>query len=386
MRTAFQSSRQRFNPKALAARSIWSVSSGLSLLAFIAFLPIKAHAWADRGHEIVGQIAEENLKPETRNWVRGVLGLEPLGVAAIFPDHVKDDQRFAHYESDPAKRESDIHDFGEFHYCEIPVGETYANRKRKIVKDCFGAIEGAIEILKSRGQSQKQRIEKQIALRYLTHVMGDIGNPLHVGNGADRGGNLCRVRWDIGGQAKEANLHAVWDDLLIQHLGQMYADSATNRKPALYMGDYLKVIREKYKDDFTPAGKKKYGAGSTAAWLEESAALRETGIYPDSADEMKDIAKGQEPFHRSYCETESAPGITVKSEKPLKPATLDRAYADKFAVVAELQLVKAGLRLAAVLDSIAAAAKKTKAPTLTDTEQDAILESVQTKFKNKTAN
>ena len=152
------------------------------------------------------------------------------------------------------------------------------------------------------------------------------------------------------------------------------------------MGDYLKVIREKYKDDFTPAGKKKYGAGSTAAWLEESAALRETGIYPDSADEMKDIAKGQEPFHRSYCETESAPGITVKSEKPLKPATLDRAYADKFAVVAELQLVKSGLRLAAVLDSIAAAAKKTKAPTLTDTEQDAILESVQTKFKNKTAN
>ncbi|RYZ77032.1 MAG: hypothetical protein EOP05_03200, partial [Proteobacteria bacterium] len=80
-----------------------------------------ASAWGDRGHEIVGQIAEESVKPTTRDWVRGILGLEPLAVASTFPDHVRSDARFSN-------------DFAEYHYCEIPTGSNYDSKTKKYEK------------------------------------------------------------------------------------------------------------------------------------------------------------------------------------------------------------------------------------------------------------
>ncbi|XP_058079565.1 endonuclease 4-like [Magnolia sinica] len=50
------------------------------------------------------------------------------------------------------------------------------------------------------------------SLMFLSHIVGDIHQPLHVGFRADFGGNTIRVH----GYQKMTNLHKVWDDNIIQ--------------------------------------------------------------------------------------------------------------------------------------------------------------------------
>jgi len=52
--------------------------------------------------------------------------------------------------------------------------------------------------------------ERDFALRYLVHFMGDLHMPLHL-VGRDKGGNKAAVRFDD----RITNLHSVWDSLLI---------------------------------------------------------------------------------------------------------------------------------------------------------------------------
>jgi len=49
-------------------------------------------------------------------------------------------------------------------------------------------------------------------LVFLTHLIGDIHQPLHVGYGDDEGGNKVKVTFF----GKSGNLHQVWDEFMIQ--------------------------------------------------------------------------------------------------------------------------------------------------------------------------
>lgn len=53
---------------------------------------------------------------------------------------------------------------------------------------------------------------KQFNLKILIHLIGDLHQPLHVGYGSDRGGNDFKVQF-LG---KESNLHKLWDEDMIQ--------------------------------------------------------------------------------------------------------------------------------------------------------------------------
>ena len=55
------------------------------------------------------------------------------------------------------------------------------------------------------------KVERQQALKWLVHLVGDIHQPLHVGRGDDRGGNEVVVLWF----GEPSNLHSVWDSGLI---------------------------------------------------------------------------------------------------------------------------------------------------------------------------
>jgi hypothetical protein len=52
---------------------------------------------------------------------------------------------------------------------------------------------------------------KQFNLKVLVHLIGDLHQPLHVGYGSDRGGNDTKVNF-LG---KETNLHKLWDEDMI---------------------------------------------------------------------------------------------------------------------------------------------------------------------------
>ncbi len=63
------------------------------------------------------------------------------------------------------------------------------------------------------GPSPAKRKE---ALMYLIHFVGDVHQPLHLGNARDRGGNKIRVNF----KGQPTNLHALWDGKLIHLAGK----------------------------------------------------------------------------------------------------------------------------------------------------------------------
>jgi hypothetical protein len=65
------------------------------------------------------------------------------------------------------------------------------------------AIERQLKVLGGKGPDE----ERLKALRYVTHFIADLHQPLHGGYGDDRGGNLYQVQ----AYGRGTNLHAVWD-------------------------------------------------------------------------------------------------------------------------------------------------------------------------------
>ena len=64
--------------------------------------------------------------------------------------------------------------------------------------------------------------EKQIAIKFLVHIIGDLHQPFHVGNGKDRGGNNIRLKWF----GESTRLHTVWDTHLINQQNLSYTEFA----------------------------------------------------------------------------------------------------------------------------------------------------------------
>ncbi|GAC1622114.1 MAG: S1/P1 nuclease [Nevskia sp.] len=99
---------------------------------------------------------------------------------------------------------------GPLHYINLPQGDCRYRPQR----DCpgglcaVGGIEQAIAVLKFGGATREQR---KVALKNLVHFVGDLHQPLHAGLAEDRGGNGYAIESE---QAKD-NLHRVWDSGLI---------------------------------------------------------------------------------------------------------------------------------------------------------------------------
>ena len=88
----------------------------------------------------------------------------------------------------------------------MPDGEDYEKGKHK-----GQAVEKVFDFTKTLKDKKSTKEDKVIALKFLVHLIGDLHQPLHVGNGTDRGGNDVKVKWF--GEA--TNLHNIWDTRLI---------------------------------------------------------------------------------------------------------------------------------------------------------------------------
>lgn len=335
----------------------------------------KLFAWSELGHSIVGAIAEETINEKTKDFIRGTLGIEPLAVAAAWPDKVRDDGRFSN-------RNNEMYDFSNYHFCEIPVGYNYDSKPQKVPKDCYGVTTNAIAMLKDTSGAFNREM-KIIALRYLAHVIGDIHQPLHVGNGQDRGGNTCNVFWKVQ-QDKAQNLHSIWDDQMVGALGKSY-EKIGNMKGVTYYPQYLEKMKISHPEKFTADAKVQASKTSVKDWLLETQTIRENGVYPkiegsdghpycismDVQDTTKTTGKG------------TANATELPKDKI--PILTDDSYITKMLPVVETQLINAGLRLAATLDDIAesVASSNNPSPTITKDEEDKIIKTVQEQFKNK---
>ena len=179
----------------------------LLLLLIVLILPQQATAWGREGHIIVAEIASTYLSEETNTKVQRLLNLEPdpkdrtLAYASLWPDLIKSSKHPEHKKYRFARR---------LHYVNLPKGkDCYVKARDCPDGNCVvEAIKKYTAILKDSEDHQA----RLVALKFLVHFVGDIHQPLHVGYAHDRGGNDVSVEFFN----QKTNLHRVWDTMILR--------------------------------------------------------------------------------------------------------------------------------------------------------------------------
>jgi len=166
----------------------------VACLALAALFASPALAWGPTGHRAVGRIAERHLASETAREVVALLGPERLTYVGTWADDIRSDPAWTKAES--------------WHWVTIPPGKSYAESPKNPTGDI---IESIARFERTLADRSAPRLERQQALKWLVHLVGDLHQPMHVGRGDDRGGNEQLVLWF----GEPSNLHSVWDSGLI---------------------------------------------------------------------------------------------------------------------------------------------------------------------------
>lgn len=221
-----------------------------------------AFAWGKIGHRVTGEIAQAYLTNEAAAAIETLIGVEDLAEASTWPDFMRSAS------SEFWRREA-----GPWHYVTIPVGKRYAEVGAPPQGDAITALAQFRETLRDPEASDE---DKRIALCFAVHVIGDLHQPLHAGNGTDRGGNTFGVTFF----GKPMNLHSIWDSGLVDHEQLSYTELATWLKRRL-----------------TPDDIERWWVTDPEVWVTESTAIRDT-IYPES-DGNRDLRWNYVFAHRA---------------------------------------------------------------------------------------
>lgn len=94
-----------------------------------------------------------------------------------------------------------------WHYKNIDADKNFENAPKIKEGNIVDALYEQIGVLQDSTISKE---DKALALKMVVHFLGDIHQPLHMGHASDRGGNHWNVRYFKSG----TNLHSVWDSRL----------------------------------------------------------------------------------------------------------------------------------------------------------------------------
>ncbi|MFT4204538.1 MAG: S1/P1 nuclease [Chitinophagaceae bacterium] len=182
----------------------------LVLLAFFAFQ--YCFAYGVTGHRVVAEIAQRHLSRHAKKELRKLIGDQQLAFWANWPDFIK---------SDTTGKWKAAY---KWHYVDLPGGlskdQFVSDLKALRGENLYTQIPAMEAQLKDKSLPLEQR---QIALRFLIHFLGDLHQPLHVGRDEDQGGNKIKVTWF----GRATNLHAVWDEALVDFQQYSYTEYAT---------------------------------------------------------------------------------------------------------------------------------------------------------------
>jgi hypothetical protein len=101
------------------------------------------------------------------------------------------------------------------------LDQTYEEADKNPKGDLVTGINTCIEILEDKSSSEE---DKAFHLKLLIHFVGDLHQPMHIGQKEDKGGNTVQVEWFGRG----TNLHSVWDSKMIDDWEMSYVELANN--------------------------------------------------------------------------------------------------------------------------------------------------------------
>ena len=258
-------------------------------------------SWGPNGHRIVGEIAERELNPTVKSAIRLLLNNDSLARISTWPDEIK---------SDP---DNYRHTFS-WHYMTWPT--TQEEYEYDGEGELINSIDEQLKILNRRNGNIT---EKVTALKFLVHLIGDLHQPLHVGNGYDMGGNSCQVIF----HGERVNLHSLWDEKLID-------------KMDLSFTEYVEMLMDK-----KLVYNERQLTKDVLSWAKESKILREE-IYPAEVDKPKRPDRNN--MIKDYCRRDID---LADAEIP----NLGYKYSYDFNQKMEERLLLAGLRLGRLLNT-----------------------------------
>jgi hypothetical protein len=283
----------------------------VSLLT-LAALPQQAAAWGDDGHKAVALVAQDYLTPSVRKQVDAMLAADTdpltkhdIANEATWADKYRDsNNRRDHYEA--TKR---------WHFVDLEISDpdmTVACFGRKplppgtpaSVGDKMACVVDKVAQFAAELEAPGTDAEERLfALKFLLHFVGDMLQPLHASDNNDAGGNSIKVMVDGFPHKAKDELHGFWDTQFVE---------AIARPPA--------ALAKKLLAQITPDQVAQWKEGTFDDWAMEAFDLGFTDVYGD-------------------------PPLSKDTVQHLDSAYVDRAEKD-----IALQLSKAGVRLAAVLN------------------------------------
>jgi hypothetical protein len=234
-------------------------------------------SWGFKGHRSIATIAQQHLTSNTAHVVSAYLEGKAMAEVSTWADENRNPKT------------------APWHYLNLPLGlnhDAFVKAVSQSDKNVYTAILKTEASLKDKNLTFE---EKNEALKYLIHLIGDAHQPMHVSRKEDKGGNTIQLRFDNKG----TNLHSLWDSRLIDHEGLSEAD-----------------IVKTY-DVATTAQIKQWQSDSPMQWLWESYQI---------SSELYQIAK---------------PGQTI-----------DQAYYEKYILLTRKRINQAGIRLAGELNKL----------------------------------
>ena len=180
------------------------------LIAFTFIFSAPAFAkWGPTGHRIVAEIADSYLSKKAKRAIAEILGTESLAMSANWADFIKSDSTYNYLSS--------------WHYINMPAGLSKDEFTQKLEKDSATDAYTKLNFLISELKKNDLAADKkQMYLRLLIHIAGDIHQPMHVSRAEDQGGNKIKLSWF----AESTNLHSLWDDKLVEFQKLSYTEYA----------------------------------------------------------------------------------------------------------------------------------------------------------------
>ncbi|HSP97609.1 MAG TPA: S1/P1 nuclease [Candidatus Dormibacteraeota bacterium] len=263
-------------------------------------------AWWDKGHEIIAKVAADRLNAHAKAAVKEILKNDPTGHTLVAVSGWAD-----------TVRKTPMPETYNWHFVDIPLDGQPATYDA--ARDCqatpkgdciIAALNREVPLLTDPSASPVERAQ---ALKFVTHFVGDLHQPLHCAErNGDAGGNGVQVTFF--GATHEAppfqtslwNLHAVWDGGMIDH-------TQCTRTA------YVHRLEE---------------------WIAtQDVTAIENGTFVDWANETHGQA-----VHHAY---KTANG---SQDFPATKGKIGKRYQDANIGVVDQQLAKAGVRLAKVLN------------------------------------
>ena len=248
-------------PTPLAPRPVTLLAAVL-LIDLITVEP--AFSWFDKGHRVVGLIAQAHLTVAARREIEIILSANTtLADAAVWSDH----------------EGRSIRDFDPLHYVSISDHAAGYDQARDCPeRNCM--VEALSWYSAVVADKNALVMTRRLALRLVAHLAGDMHQPLHAGRASDRGGVDIRVSY----RDQSTNLHFFWDRELVE----------------LEPGNE-EDIAKRLTANLTDEERLRWQAGDPKQWTDESLMLVRSHAYNTgpSGDLSEDYVEKARPIVRS---------------------------------------------------------------------------------------